>query len=429
LNPEAFSHAAQISGPRVPVKSDTKFLKSVLLVLLLAIALRLVWGTLIPVVPVSDGDAYDIAARMLAEHGVYGWAPDRPSAYWPVGTSAIYAALYFVFGHSFTSIVVLNIALSSAIVGLTIWLGRIFFNDTIGLIAGGLMAIWPTEVAFVTILSSELPFTLLFLLGFVAWFSIRITNWFVRAVASGLAFGAATYVRPAAILLPIVLWLSALPNWRKLRERLPVLLLAIIVIGVTIAPWSIRNTKLFGHFVMLSTNGGVTLWIGNNPNSTGYYMDPYADPPASTKGLNEYEQDKAFEQEALRYIFERPASFVARSMKKAVLIYIGETTAIHWNVEGLKQRFGESVLFPLKLLTQSFWTVVLLLALAGLIIMLKEFGPVPTLTNPVVLTLAYFTAFYALFQAADRYHFPSHPFVALLAANAILFIAKRRKNT
>jgi 4-amino-4-deoxy-L-arabinose transferase-like glycosyltransferase len=398
-------------------------------VLLLAIALRLAWGTLIPVVPVSDGDAYDISARMLAEHGVYGWAPDRPSAYWPVGISAIYAALYFVFGHSFTSIVILNIALSSAIVGLTIWLGRIFFNDTIGLIAGGLMAIWPTEVAFVTILSSELPFTLLFLLGFVAWFSIRITNWFVRAVASGLAFGAATYVRPAAILLPIVLWLSALPNWRKLRERLPVLLLAIIVIGVTIAPWSIRNTKLFGHFVMLSTNGGVTLWIGNNPNSTGYYMDPYADPPASTKGLNEYEQDKAFQKEALRYIFEKPASFVARSMKKAVLIYIGETTAIHWNVEGLKQRFGESVLFPLKLLTQSFWTVVLLLALAGLIIMLKEFGPVPTLTNPAVLTLGYFTAFYSLFLAADRYHFPSHPFVALLAANAILFIAKRRKNT
>ena len=81
--------------PQMTVKSNTQFQKSVLLVLLLAIALRLAWSTLIPVVPVSDGDADDILAGMLAEHGVDGWAPDRPSAYWPVGTSAIYAGLYF----------------------------------------------------------------------------------------------------------------------------------------------------------------------------------------------------------------------------------------------------------------------------------------------------------------------------------------------
>src|SRR6476620_2362683 len=278
------------------VKSNAQFQKSVLLVLALAISLRLAWSALIPVVPVSDGDAYDILARMLAEHGVYGWAPDRPSAYWPVGTSAIYAALYFFFGHNYTAIVVLNVALSTGIVGLTIWLGRILFNDTIGLIAGGLMAIWPTEVAYVTILSSELPFTVFFLLGFVAWFSSRMAPWFVRAVVSGLAFGGAIYVRPAAMFLPFVVWLSAIPNWRKLRDTLLMLLITIIVIGATIAPWSIRNTKLFGHFVLLSTNGGVSLWVGNNPSATGYYMDPYYKDimPASTERLGKYERAKLF---------------------------------------------------------------------------------------------------------------------------------------
>ena len=417
----------QNSTPQMTVKSNTQFQKSVLLVLVLAIALRLAWSTLIPVVPVSDGDAYDILARMLAEHGVYGWAPDRPSAYWPVGTSAIYAALYFFFGHNYTAIVILNVALSSAIVGLTIWLGRILFNDTIGLIAGGLMAIWPTEVAYVTILSSELPFTVFFLSGFVAWFSSRMAPWFVRAVVSGLAFGGAIYVRPAAMFLPFVVWLSAIPNWRKLRDTLLMLLITIIVIGATIAPWSIRNTKLFGHFVLLSTNGGISLWVGNNPSATGYYMNPYKDMPASTERLGEYERDKVFTQAALHYIVQNPASFFARSLKKAVLIYVGETSAVHWNVEGLKQRFGESVLFPLKLLTQGFWMVMLLLSVAGLILLLKQHGPVLTLTNPAVLTLVYFTAFYAIFLVGDRYHFPSHPFIALLAANIIQFIVARRQ--
>ena len=416
----------QNSTPQT-VKSNTQFQKNVLLVLVLAIALRVAWGTLIPVVPVSDGDAYDILARMLAEHGVYGWAPDRPSAYWPVGTSAIYAALYFFFGHNYTAIVVLNVALSTGIVGLTIWLGRILFNDTIGVIAGGLMAIWPTQIAYVTILSSELPFTSFFLLGFVAWFGSRMAPWFVRAAVSGLAFGGAIYVRPAAMFLPFVVWLSAIPNWRKLRDRLPMLLITIIVIGATIAPWPIRNTKLFGHFVLLSTNGGISLWVGNNPSATGYYMNPYKDMPASTERLGEYERDKVFTQAALRYIVENPASFVARSLKKAVLMYVGETSAIHWNVEGLKQRFGESVLFPLKLLTQGFWMVMLLLSVAGLILLLKQHGPVLTLTNPAVLTLLYFTTFYAIFLAGDRYHFPSHAIIALLAANIIQFIVTRRQ--
>jgi hypothetical protein len=205
------------------------------------------------------------------------------------------------------------------------------------------------------------------------------------------------------------------------------LLVTIVMIGVTVAPWSIRNTKLFGHFVGLSTNGGISLWVGNNPNATGYYMDPYYKGmmPPSMEQWDEYERNKVFTQAAVRYIVENPASFVARSLKKAVVMYIGETTAVHWNVEGLKQRFGENVLFPLKLLTQGFWTVMLLLSVAGLILLLKQDGLLLTFTNPTILVLVYFTAFYAVFLVGDRYHFPSHAFIALLAANTIQFIRTR----
>src|SRR6185369_2782578 len=113
------------------MSTNKTFQKNVVIILIVAIALRVAWSILIPVVPVSDGDAYDLLARMLAEHGLYGWAPDRPTAYWPVGTAAIYAVVYFFFGQNYTAIVILNIILSSAIIGLTISLGRIFFNDTI----------------------------------------------------------------------------------------------------------------------------------------------------------------------------------------------------------------------------------------------------------------------------------------------------------
>ena len=388
--------------------------------LAVAFVLRLAWAVSIPVIPVSDSVAYDSFARVLTEYGVYGWKPEEPSAYWPVGTSAIYGLIYLIFGHHFTPIVVLNIALGVGIVALTMWLGRVFFDSTTAIIAGALMAIWPSQVFYVTILGSELPFTFLVMLGVAAW-SNQDKSTSYRALSSGLVFAGAAYVRPVALLLPIVLWLSALPSWQKLRQQFPTMVVAMFAMAIIITPWAARNTKLFGHFVLLSTNGGVTLWMGNNPLTDGGYMPD----PAFVAPLNEYERDRVLGDEAKRYIVEHPVAFVIRSFKKAILLHLNETIAVHWNAEGIKQRMGEGAIFPFKLLTQGYWTSVLLLGLGGLGIMLRERGVMRTLAHPVVLIWAYFTGVYAVIIIQDRYHFPSQPFIAMLAAVAILFAARR----
>ncbi len=401
-----------------PDISDRQYRQLAVLVIAAAAAMRLAWGLCVPVVPISDAKAYEILARMIAEHGVYGWASDHPSAYWPVGTSAIYAALFSAFGSGYPAIVALNITLSSAIVGLAIWLGEKFFNRTIGILAGGLMAVWPGEVTFVTILASELPFTFLLLLGLALSVSRRIPSW-LAAIASGAAFGGASYFRPVAVLMPVIVWLSAVPNWLKPRNHV-ILLLAMLATAATIAPWSIRNTKLFGHFVMISTNGGTNLWIGNNPNSTGYFMDL----PDTGPGLNEYERDQVLGKTAKSYILAHPILSLARSVKKIALFYIRETIAISWNADGIIQSLGEKWIFPLKLISQGYWMCMLLLAVTGLVVLIMEQGALHTLTNPIVLTTAYLTAIHAVFFADDRYHFPAHAFLALFAAHSVQFASK-----
>ena len=45
--------------------------------------------------------------------------------------------------------------------------------------------------------------------------------------------------------------------------------LTVLIACLLIAPWSIRNTRLLGSFVQISTNGGVNFWEGNNPTSNG----------------------------------------------------------------------------------------------------------------------------------------------------------------
>jgi len=397
------------------VKIEPKVLRVAAAIIVLALVLRAAWGISVPVVPISDGKAYDILARALAEHGAYSWGANRLTAYWPPGTSAIYAALYLIFGYGFTSIVAVHVILSTGIVGLTMLLCCQVFDKTTAIVAGFLMAIWPSEVAYVTVLASEIPFTFFVLLGCATWFTSQISNP-ARAVVSGLAFGVAGYFRPIGCLLPIVVWFSSIPDWRKLRGGLPVMLLSLIVVAATIAPWTIRNAKVFGHFVPMSTSDGVNLWMGNNPNSSGLYLPL----PMPVQGLSEYDQNRILSEDALLYISEHPLTFVSRSFEKAVLLHLTETIAVTWNTEGIKQRFGENALFPLKLVTQGYWTGVLLFALGGIAVLVRDRGILPSLTNPALLIWMYFTVVYSIFVVADRYHFPSHPFISMLAAVAIL---------
>lgn len=399
--------------------------QSVLAIIVLAVVLRVIWAVAVPAIPVSDQTAYLTFAKNLAEHGVYGWTPQEPSAYWPVGTSAMFAVLYVVFGPFATaSIVILNVIVGTAIVGLTIYLARLFFDETTALLAGLFMAIWPSQVAYVTVQASELPFTLLTLAGLAAWYAPKLPR-LARPLLGGLAFAGAAYVRPVALLMPIVLWISKVPDWRAMRRQIPLVILTFIVMAVAIAPWSIRNTSVFGHFVLLSTNGGTNLWMGNNPETVGFYMEL----PAATATLNEYDRDKALAAEAMRYIVDEPITFLVRTAKKAVLLHASETIAVHWNAEGLTQRFGEGTLLPLKLLMQAFWMAALLLALIGLIELVRERGLLATILHPVVLIWAYFTAVYAVTVIQDRYHFPSHPFIAMLMAIGLLAAIRRFKGS
>jgi hypothetical protein len=161
--------------------------------------------------------------------------------------------------------------------------------------------------------------------------------------------------------------------------------------------------------------------MGNNPATDGYYMPL----PTAVAGLTESERDKVLGDEAKRYITAKPGAFVLRSIKKAILLHVGETISVHWNAEGIKQRFGEGALLPLKLLNQGFWTTMLLLGLVGLMIMIRTCGFVATLVHPIILTWIYFTMTYAVTVIQDRYHFPSHPLIAILAATAILTLVRR----
>ena len=100
---------SDVSTPRV-FAGDTSGWPPLLGVIIVVVALlRLLWAVTIPMDPVSDGHAYNVFAINMVEHGVYGWTPDNPTAYWAVGTSAAVAATYLLLGQSYAGVVALNL--------------------------------------------------------------------------------------------------------------------------------------------------------------------------------------------------------------------------------------------------------------------------------------------------------------------------------
>jgi 4-amino-4-deoxy-L-arabinose transferase-like glycosyltransferase len=397
--------------------------KPYLWIMLITLLLRVLWAVAVPVIPLSDSNAYDTFAQNLANGQGYGWNSQSPTAYWPVGTSFIYSLFYRVFGHTYLPIIIFNLVLAVVITGLAMHLAETWFNRRVALLTGLLLTLWPSQIQFTTVLASELPFTALVLVAVVVWLNKR-TNLWLRSMFAGVALAAASYVRPTALLIPILLLFFRWISTREILKTLKATLVMFAVMALLIAPWSIRNTIVFGEFVPIATNGGANLWMGNNPNSTGAYM---ALPP-ETLQMNEARRDRYLKSLAKAHIKEKPLLFVRRVLTRLVDTHSRESIAIAWNEQGLVTRYGTSLLFPLKAINQIYWLSVLGLALSGIVLLGKQQGWFIMITHPTVVLWGYFAAIHAVIVAQDRYHFPSIPMIAILAAFTLVSLLDRKSS-
>lgn len=387
--------------------------------LLFAFLLRVGWALPVPVIPVSDSNAYDVFAQNIAAGYGFSWRPGELTAYWAVGTAAVYALIYSFFGHSYVPIVVLNIMVGLGTVALAMSLARRWLGPAPAVLTGWILAIWPLMIQFTTILASEMLFNFCVLAAF--WMaSMPGWKWLSRAVATGVVLAAAVYIRPVALLLAPLIFLQEALIQRRLASAVAACAVSCVVMIALILPWSFRNLDVFDRFVLVSTNAGTNFWMGNNPKTTGGYM-----PEPETGIANEADRDRHLNQKAWEYIGQEPLAFVARTLKKAVLLHDRESIGVAWNEKGLEQRFGSGVLMPLKLISNTYWWLMLACAGYGLILLLRQRTWLEFLTLPPLIAWVYYTAVHSITVIGDRYHIPSDPFIAMLAAYAISVVVRR----
>ena len=372
-----------------------------------ALAVRIIWALLVPVHPVSDSVQYHEFARSIVSGVGFAFSDGSLTAYWPVGTSAVYAALYAIFGVHYEAVVALQVGLGTLLVLLTGVVARREFGDRVAATASWMLACWPLMIQMTTVLASELLFSSLVLLAL--W--LRQQSWALlpRTVAWSAMVGLAIYVRPIAGPLVVLFALADYMTSRDWRRALLTLLVASLAVAAITYPWKLRNERLWGRSGIMTTNFGPNLWMGNNPASNGGYMSL-----PDRQFANESDRDVSLRNEAVDYIAKHPGRYLALSARRLVDTFQRETIGVAWNQPSLVKRFGEGTLLPLKLLASMFWVAMALLALIGLTCLFRR-SPAEIL-SPMVLTPALFAAVSILVVSQDRYHMPMNPFIAMFAA-------------
>jgi hypothetical protein len=154
------------------------------------------------------------------------------------------------------------------------------------------------------------------------------------ALLAGGLVGGAVLTRPAMLVfVPLaLLWL-----FRAQRHVLAVAFLAAAI--AVIAPWTARNYRAYGRFVLVASEGGVTFWTGNHPLAIGE-GDLAANPEIKRaelefrrahEGLSAEALEPLYYRDALGHIMADPLWWLGLLARKAFFTVVpaGPSYAVH----------------------------------------------------------------------------------------------------
>ncbi len=251
--------------------------------LALGAGLRVGWLLLDPHLIVFDEQVYhDLAAR-LAEGLPFGLE------IWPPGWPMALGLAYRLFGARPAVGMVLNLLASLAVMLLVWRTAARLLGPRGGLVALWLAALMPSFVVLHVVLGYEVWLQLL--LALACWLPLARGWRWSTALALAAITALAALVRPFWLALPLLLALCLRPAAPAPRPG-PVAL-ALLGALALVLPWVVHVSLLAGRAVPIAPNGGVNLWIGNNPAATGTFMrvpahleGPQADPQAAHEALD-----------------------------------------------------------------------------------------------------------------------------------------------
>ncbi|MEW6679755.1 MAG: glycosyltransferase family 39 protein [bacterium] len=355
---------------------------------------------------VSDASGYDMIGLSIAQGNGFcmdGILTARREPIYPL----FLAFVYFVFGHSYLAVRILQ-AIIGALTCIFVYLiGKRIFGKNCGVLASLFCALYPHLITTTGFVLTETLFT--FLLSVSIYFLLKGLEKRKFLILAGIFFGLSTLTRSVTLLFPFFLLVCFL----ILKKKGAILDFCIISIFMTatIIPWTIRNYIRFHTLIPVAIGGGYVLWPGTYiPWDGDWKYYDLSDMNKLTEGLSEIEADKRLTKQGLKNIRENPFGYIKLCIKKGYRLWF-------W-IPG-----GKEVLKPypkIKIGLAIFQYLVIFFALLGIIFGLEKLREY----LPILTIILYFTVIHSLLLAIPRYNLPIFPYLFLFCANAIIRIKR-----
>jgi 4-amino-4-deoxy-L-arabinose transferase-like glycosyltransferase len=281
----------------------------------------------------ADSMSYVDSARALVQVGRFALAPDLPDVPQTVRTPGyplFIAGLYAIFGERHAPVILAQLVVSVATVGLVYLIGVRFWGATAATMAILILALDYTTFLYSQLLLTETLFT--FALVLTVWIAIRFLLAEQRrpryALYLGLGLALQALIRPISyylifVILPGVLLIGTRSRWKR-KELATVSLLILLPWVLLVGGWQVRNwletgSWEFSHIrgVNLLAYRGADIVAKRDGISLEAARQSIQETIGDTEGMSEGERSELFARKGLELIRRYPLLFAQSQLQGA----------------------------------------------------------------------------------------------------------------
>jgi tetratricopeptide (TPR) repeat protein len=359
------------------------------------------------------------------------------------------AAVFKIFGHDLFIARLTQMLLGALICAMIYFIALRLFNKRVAIISAlmgafyGPFIYWSGEILIITLITFLDLVMLLILLR--AFDKPSKLFWLLGSAVLGLS----SIARPnVLVFIPWVILLILLMSKftpAKPTKRLKFVYIVFFLLGaiVVIFPVTINNYIKVKDFVLISSQGGINFYMGNNPEADGRSAQPpgritargeFLDDAwlasvvlaeeARGEGLKPSQVSRFWYSEGVKFIFDQPWQWFKLTSRKAAYFWTGVEVTNNEDTYYFT-RFSNllGLLMWQKIIAFPFG-IICPLALAGIIVSRKHWRKLLLLYGFIFFYMASVVAFFV----CARYRMPVIPVLLIFAAYTIHYCLEKLKS-
>lgn len=342
----------------------------------------------------------------------YGLYTSFRAPLYPAFLALVYSISGLEFSRFFAARLAQAIFLGAPLAPLTYLIAKRLSSSTeqTARLSAWIVAAYPMLLVYPLGLGTENLFFVLVLLAFLFTLKAIDSPTRLNFICTGAFLALAALTR--SIILPfaglVVLYLFSLYRTKALTVA--------IVFAIIISPWVLRNTLLHGKLTGIETSMGYNLYLGYHPNGNGSFIfGPSLD---LLTIMDDSQRDAVGTQKALEFIRAEPERFIPLALNRLGFFFgLEKRVLIYFYSNNILGYIPAPLLLTISLVLLLPFVLICIFGALGLVA-LRRSPPVDML----YLLFATYILPHVFILAEDRFHLTLVPFIAILAAYAMVLI-------